>query len=174
MNSIKRMIRFLDKSLEIVSMILLVLMIIVTVYQVILRSIFNNPTSWSEEIALLFMIWFGYLGVVNGVKDRTHITVEALSSRLSPRIQRILEKISDVLICGFGILMIKEGVVLYNISNMQRLPATQINKGMMYLVLIICGFMMVIYTTLQILNISIDREEKLTLKSNTNATEELL
>ena len=38
---------------------LLTIITLVTVLQVFLRFFLSRPTSWSEEIALLCLIWFG-------------------------------------------------------------------------------------------------------------------
>jgi hypothetical protein len=43
--------------------LLLVAITMDTVAQVFLRLLLNSPTRWSEEIALLFLIWFGLLAV---------------------------------------------------------------------------------------------------------------
>jgi TRAP-type C4-dicarboxylate transport system permease small subunit len=68
-----------------VLMISLALMVIVIFSQVVMRYVFNNSLSWSEEFARYLFVWFSWLGVSAGVKDSEHLRVEFLSMGLKKR-----------------------------------------------------------------------------------------
>jgi C4-dicarboxylate transporter DctQ subunit len=52
--------------------------------QVIMRYVFNNSLSWSEELTRYIFIWQIWLGASIGLRDKKHIKVEVLESILSP------------------------------------------------------------------------------------------
>lgn len=63
----------------------LAVMVIVIFTQVVMRYVFNNSLSWSEEFARYLFIWFSWMGVSAGLKDGEHLKVEKLSSALVKR-----------------------------------------------------------------------------------------
>lgn len=135
----------IHRAIEWLCVLLLIVMIAVTVYQVFMRSVLNSATSWSEEIALLMMIWFGYLGMALGVRERVHISVDFLYERL-PRVAQIfMDGIGRILVSVFAFTMLRQGIFLTSISTIQRFPATRIPRAWMYVVLVISGFLMMLY-----------------------------
>lgn len=138
-------IRILHTMVERVCVALLVMMIIVTVYQVFMRSVVNRSASWSEEAALLMMIWFGYLGMALGIREDVHISIEFVFDRLPRRLQIALETIGRILIGVFSFAMLRQGIRLSVISSVQRLPATRLPRSSLYIILILSGFLMLIY-----------------------------
>lgn len=66
-------------------MIALAVMVAVIFMQVVMRYVFNNSPSWSEEFARYLFIWFSWMGVSAGLKDGEHLKVELLSIALTKR-----------------------------------------------------------------------------------------
>lgn len=61
-------------------------MIVVVIFmQVVMRYVFNDSLSWSEELARYLFVWFSWLGVSAGVKDNEHLRVEFLAMGLKKR-----------------------------------------------------------------------------------------
>jgi len=76
---------------------IIVLLVILTVMEVVLRKFFNSPTIWSFEVlkqlfALYFMITAGY-GLLKG----SHISVDLFSRLLSEKKKAILSIVSYVI-----------------------------------------------------------------------------
>ena len=142
-----------SRIIEIVSVILLVLMIVTTCYQVVLRYVFNNPTSWSGEIAIIFLIWFGYLGIALGVKERGHISIDIIYSKLNSTYKKCLDLFFYVCMIIFSIMMITNGKLLFSVTTMQKLPATGLSKALLYLTLIVTGILIILYSVQNILEI---------------------
>ena len=59
--------------------IVLAVMVAVIFSQVVMRYVFNNSLSWSEEFARYLFVWFSWMGVSAGLKDGEHLKVEILS-----------------------------------------------------------------------------------------------
>ena len=138
-------IHILHTTIEWICVVLLAVMIVVTVYQVFMRSVLNDATSWSEEVALLLMIWFGYLGMALGVREKTHISIEFVFDHLPLGVRIVVDAIGRILVSAFACAMVWEGIRLTSISTVQRFPATRLPRSSMYLVLVLSGSLMLVY-----------------------------
>ena len=142
-----------SRVIEIISVILLVLMIVTTCYQVFLRYVFNSPTSWSGEIAIIFLIWFGYLGIALGIKEKGHISIDFIYDKLNPTYKKCLDLFFYICMIIFSVMMITNGKLLFSVTTMQKLPATGLSKALLYLTLIVTGILMILYSVQNILEI---------------------
>ena len=142
-----------SRIIEVISVVLLVLMIVITCYQVFLRYVFNSPTSWSGELAIIFLIWFGYLGIALGVKEKGHISIDFIYNKLNLTYRKCLDLFFYVCMIIFSIMMIVNGKLLFSVTTMQKLPATGLSKALLYLTLIVTGILMILYSVQNILEI---------------------
>jgi TRAP-type C4-dicarboxylate transport system permease small subunit len=51
---------------------------------VILRYVFNDPLTWSEEFVVTIFVWSVMLGVPSALRARIHVRIDALVLRLGP------------------------------------------------------------------------------------------
>jgi len=116
----------------------LAFMLIVIFYQVVARYVFNNPPTWSEELALLVMIWISLLGAGIGVRTGIHMKVEIFLNLFPKWFQKFLELVVLILIGYFGYMMMKYSYIL-SIRLPNKMPATGIPVWWMYLPAMICG-----------------------------------
>lgn len=52
------------------------------------RQVFGRPLMWSEELSSLIFVYVGMLGISMGIRNQTHVLIDFLCSRFSPRMQR--------------------------------------------------------------------------------------
>lgn len=69
---------------------------------VVLRYVFNDPLTWSEEFVVTLFVWAVMLGVPSALRCRMHIRVDALILRLNPLGRRI----AGVLACVSGAVIV--------------------------------------------------------------------
>lgn len=131
-------------------MIFLVLMTIIISYQVFTRYFLNSTPYWSEEIALLLMVWFSFIGIALGVKRETHLSIEFLVNKLSQKPKKILYIVSHCLECLFGIIVFIYGAKLVSLTKTSTLPATQLKTSFLYLMVPVAGVMITIYAVMKI------------------------
>lgn len=118
---------------------LLVGITVVTVLQVFLRFALNSPTSWSEEIALLGLIWFGFFAIAIGIRRHQHVAVTFLRDLLPPAGAAALDYAAQIAIAVFMFTVAWFGRNLTDLVGAQLLPASQISKMWLYLPAIIGG-----------------------------------
>jgi TRAP-type C4-dicarboxylate transport system permease small subunit len=69
--------------------------------QVLFRYVFDLPLMWTEELARLMCVFTTYFGSVVVLLMREHIRVDFLDAFLSPRGQKVLVLVCDVLVGWF-------------------------------------------------------------------------
>lgn len=76
-----------------VVMLLIIPMILVTVYDVILRYLFRSPTAWAYEISWMTYAAFFILGGAYTLVEDSHIGVDIIFRKFSPKTQLFLKAI---------------------------------------------------------------------------------
>ncbi|SEM70976.1 TRAP transporter small permease [Palleronia pelagia] len=121
--------------------LLLVAITTVTVAQVFLRFVMNSPTSWSEEIALLFLIWFGLLAVAVGIRRHEHVAITFLRDLLPHRVALALDYLAQLSMAGFMFTVMYYGQDLVDLAGVQVLPASGLPKALLYIPALVGGLL---------------------------------
>ena len=84
-----------------VGQITLMAMVMLTIVDIILRRIFNRPLSSSLELSQVMLVIVVFSSVVYCGIQRSHVRIDALTSRFSPKMQAVLNSITGL----FGVLL---------------------------------------------------------------------
>ena len=76
-----------------------------TTYEVVMRRIFDSPTTWVFSVSLFVMVWFVLLAGPFGVKERKQIVVDSLILHLSERTRCVLGIATYMISLVFIIIM---------------------------------------------------------------------
>lgn len=100
------MMKWLNDNLEAAlgGLLLAGIVILITV-QVVMRYVFQNALSWSEELTLWSFIWFIWIGIAYAFKERKHVKVTFFQDLLPANAKRMLEVVIDIAIVVFLITM---------------------------------------------------------------------
>jgi TRAP-type C4-dicarboxylate transport system permease small subunit len=125
----------LVRTTEIICALLLISIAALTVAQVVMRYVFNNPFVWSEELSIAAFIYMTFLGIsVAYAKDR-HLWVDAFVAVLPRTAAIIVNSLILALSAGFfilvSILMVKVMVVTWNMGI--TTAALEIPRAFIYL-----------------------------------------
>jgi TRAP-type C4-dicarboxylate transport system permease small subunit len=85
----------IEKALDAVLVFMMIVMAGAVVLQVTSRYVFNNPTSWSEELARYLFVWITFLGAAVVIRKRRHVDVTVLTDRLPPSAAKVVYLVSD-------------------------------------------------------------------------------
>lgn len=134
-----------------VSKVLLIGMLLIVFANVVLRYVFNSGILWSEEVSLLFEVWFIFLSLGLGVKHRLHMSINLVQRESIPSwLNRALDTLSDVVFIMVGVVMIVYGLRLTQFTMRSIMPATRWPAGVLYLVLPFSGVLVVVESLLHI------------------------
>ncbi|MBM4315539.1 MAG: TRAP transporter small permease, partial [Deltaproteobacteria bacterium] len=81
----------LTTFLEYLSMVCIAAMSMLVIAQVVLRYVFNDPLTWSEEMARIAFIYLAFIGIGAAYGRRKHMAIDAVVILLPPRIRRAVE-----------------------------------------------------------------------------------
>ena len=142
----------IDKAIDGFCIILLVAMILIVVMAVITRKGFGWMFAWSEEITLLCLTWFTFMGIAVGFRERLHLSMEMIDiDKLPPKVLLVTDRFIDLVTFFFGLYLVIYG---WNFAMMMRgsiLSATEMPNLVQYIVMPITGVMTCIYAALQFL-----------------------
>ncbi|MDR3284175.1 MAG: TRAP transporter small permease [Treponema sp.] len=146
-----KILKWLDDNFEqTVSIALMSLMTVIMFIQVIMRYVFSNSLSWSEELARYMFIWLVYFGISYGAKIRKHIKIEAFLGVFPKKARPYIEVLGDVLFFLFAIFIIYTSFqwVQRQIMLKQRSPALHIPMWIVYAAPFV-GFMLCAFRQVQ-------------------------
>lgn len=135
--------------LEYSKVVLLVIVFIVSA-QVISRKFLGQSIRWSEEVALLLMVWMAFISMAIGVEKKLHISISMFYDMFPKKLQWILEKVNYIVIFAFGVALMYYGVLLVISTSTSTLPATKWPSCMLYLMMPVGGLFIAYYTFLDL------------------------
>ena len=80
--------RFIRKTSEIVIVFLFMLLVAVVFYQVVARYVFNDPPSWTEELARYCQVWIILLTSSICIRKGSHLSVDYFGHRIGVEAKR--------------------------------------------------------------------------------------
>lgn len=102
--------RRLNKLVERICVVLMVLLILDVWLGVLVRYALPLPITFTEEAARYLMIWVALLAVSSGISHREHIGMVIVFDRLPPKLRRGLAVIFDLIAFGFFALLLFYGL----------------------------------------------------------------
>lgn len=96
--------RFLDgvqKALKVLEILLLSAIVLIMVYQCIMRYIFQQAQPWCEELSLYLSIYSVFLGIPIAVRRDSHLQVDFLLSFMSEKTRSFISCISSLAAIAF-------------------------------------------------------------------------
>ncbi|HAT6805019.1 TPA: TRAP transporter small permease subunit [Citrobacter freundii] len=138
-----------DRGIAAFSVIVMIALVICVVWQVFSRYVLNQPSTLTDELARFLMIWVGLLGAAYTVGAQRHLSIDLLSLSLNDYKRALLNLFINLLIFGFaGSVIVAGGIKLINktLVTSQVSAAMQIPMGYVYVVLPLCGAVMMFYS----------------------------
>jgi TRAP-type C4-dicarboxylate transport system permease small subunit len=130
-----KVLKWLDENFErVICVFLMSVMSSVLFLQVIMRKVFNNSLSWSEEMARYLFIWLIYFGISYGAKAGKHIKVEAFLGIFPKKLRPVIGIIGELFVLGFAVFIIftSFNLVQKQIKLGQVSPAMHVPMWFMY------------------------------------------
>jgi TRAP-type C4-dicarboxylate transport system permease small subunit len=140
----------IDKIMEGFCIALLVAMILIVFVAVITRKVFGFVFAWSEEITLLCLTWFTFMGIAIGFRERLHLGMDLLT-KMPAGVTRVLDRIVDAVTFLFGLYLVIYGWGFTMMMRGSILAATQLPNLIQYVVMPITGVFTCVYSALQFL-----------------------
>ena len=145
----------LNKALNALAGLSLVVMTILTTYQVITRYIFNAPSTWSEELVGYMFGWATMFGAAICTGERGHMNIPILVDMLKPGAKKVLLIFGEIVALLFSaIILVYGGFTVSALAMGQQTSSLGVAVGLFYWVMPICGVLMVLYSAMNIVAIA--------------------
>jgi TRAP-type C4-dicarboxylate transport system permease small subunit len=108
-------------------LILATAIFVIVTMAVFMRYVLGTSFSWTEEVPRYLLIWISFLGAAVGVQRGEHIAFDLLYKSLPPKPRLVLFWILNLLVLGFGWIMLRYGIVFveeFGSDLMETIPYT--------------------------------------------------
>ncbi|MGB1926255.1 MAG: TRAP transporter small permease [Rubripirellula sp.] len=99
---------------------------------VIARYLFDDPFQWSEEVAKLALIWMTFISAAFVMAEHRHIAVDMITSKISDRVNLMIECVSYVIIAFSCLLLLIGGANFVWYVGKVGSPALGVPKSFWY------------------------------------------
>ncbi|OXM84890.1 TRAP transporter small permease [Paenibacillus rigui] len=157
MKGLKKIALAIDSFFESFSMLALLAMILIVTLQVMTRKLFNFVLFWSEEVTLLLLVWFSFLGIAIGFREKLHLAIDSFTSKLPDKVNWLLDRVIYASTFAFGVYLVVSGTEFTELMNESTLAATKLPNSVVYVIMPITGALVCIYSFLQFIGIDTRR-----------------
>lgn len=110
------------------------------------RYVLNDTPTWVEGYSFLLVMLIAFLGAAVGVRENTHISVVIFRTTVSEKVRKVFVFVTDILMAGFGGLMLWYGAQLTAFKWDALIPLIQISEGYRSLPLTIAGGLILLFS----------------------------
>ena len=142
----------MNKVIRIVCILLFAFMVIIGTSQILVRYIFNNPSTVSEELLTYSFTWMSLFAAAYVFGKREHMRMGFLADKLNKKKLTILNAIIEIIIIAFAlIVMVYGGISITSLSMTQKTASLGIPMGYVYIVIPITGVVIAVYGVLNVI-----------------------
>lgn len=93
------------KFLTAFCMLMLLMMVFFTVYTIIMRYVFEDPPVWGDLLTVLSNIWLVFIALALTVREKQHIALNLIYSRLPTAFGFAVQQLWALTICALGVVI---------------------------------------------------------------------
>ncbi|MBT0958877.1 TRAP transporter small permease [Alphaproteobacteria bacterium KMM 3653] len=146
---IERALDILSLLCMIAASICLVVLVATFGWLVFGRYVLNATPTWVEQLALLLICYITYLGAAVGIHENTHLGVTLFRDMMGQRISVFLKLVIDIVLAGFGLLMMLASIELVMFGWDTLLPMLNIPESFRSLSAALCGGLVFVFAGLR-------------------------
>lgn len=141
-----------DSALVWINVFLFAMMVVVGTYQILVRYLFNRPSTVSEELLTYTFAWLSLLAATYVFGQRGHMRMGFLADRLEERSRRILGIGTECLTIAFtAVVMVYGGIRITMLTMTQKTASLGIPMGCVYGIVPVCGVLILIYNGMNLM-----------------------
>lgn len=143
----------LDKIVAWILILLMGIMVLNVTWQVVSRYVFQNPSSFTDELSRYMLIWLGMLGAAYVAGQDQHLAIDILPQKLVGQAKAKLMIFIYGLVLFFALLVMVLGgsnLVYITFILEQKSATLQLPLAYVYSIIPISGFIVAYYQIYQI------------------------
>ena len=124
----------------------LLTIVAVVFYQVFGRYVLNSSPTWTENLALVLILYVTLIGAAVGVRDAGHIGMDSLLVMLPDRMRERIEFVIHLLVAAFGAAMAYNGWILGASVGTVKIANLGLPEVIRYVPLVTSGVLIVSFS----------------------------
>ncbi len=114
---LERFVALVTYALHASLVVAMAIMLACIALQVVMRYVFGNAPSWTEELALLMFSWCIMGGIALGVREGFHVRLDILLTALPPFLSRWIETGIGAATAVFGAYLTWSGLRFVDVTS---------------------------------------------------------
>lgn len=155
METAEKIRRTIDQVLGSINVFLFICMTAVGAYQILVRYLFNRPSTVSEELLTYLFTWMALLAAAYVFGKREHMRMGFVADKLRQKERAALDLAIEGLIFMFAaIVLLYGGIQITSLTMAQKTASLGIPMGYVYCVVPLCGVLIMGYSVLNIMGLA--------------------
>lgn len=160
MNFIELIKSSINKILALVISVLLTVMTLLVLWQVFTRYIMNDPSTFTEELVIIILVWTSFLGAAYAFGTREHMALIFLKNKLTGKKKKALTFFIDIVVLLFvWTILIKGGYKITMGVMATKTPILGLSKSVIYSSTLVSGLIIALFQVVNILEDFIGRKK---------------
>lgn len=122
-----------------IAMLALAVMVWAVLVSVFGRYVVHRSPAWTEELAIICIVWLCMLSAQLGVYDGIHIRMTLIENIFPEKIWKAIYRYADIIPLIINVIIVIYGCKIASTNGMNRLPSSGWPMLTEYLALIISG-----------------------------------
>lgn len=154
LETIKGIRKAADRILGGINVFLFACMTVVGTYQILVRYLFNRPSTVSEELLTYLFTWMALLAAAYVFGRREHMRMGFLADKLGQQSRAALDVAIEGLVFVFAaVVLVYGGIQITSLTMAQKTASLGIPMGYVYCVVPVCGILIMGYSVLNIIGL---------------------
>ncbi len=152
-------LQLVSRALGIICLGLFTALTLVVLWQVVSRYALTSPSSTSEELARILLMWLGLLGACYAHSKDAHIAIR-LFQGLPGHINRARDQLIAAACQAFSLVLLVGGIKLCQVTYElnQRTPVMDLPVAGVYSVIPLAGVLLTVFSTAGFLKIGKEQD----------------
>ena len=125
---------------------LLLISVLLNVTQVFTRYAMNDPVFWTEEMVRYSTVWLTFVGAAAASLYGDHMDMNLFLDLKNSRFQAWHQAFLQLIVLGFSVLLIWQGIKFCYLNGMQTAPATGLPMIYVYGATVVGGVLLALVT----------------------------
>jgi len=144
----------LDAVLNVLTIFLFGVMVVVGTYQILVRYLFNSPSTVSEELLTYAFAWMSLLASAYVFGKRGHMRMGFVADRLHGAARRWLDIITEALVLVFfAVVPVYGGLRITALTMTQKTASLGVPMGYVYAIVPASGILVILYSVLNLIEL---------------------
>jgi len=150
------MLKWLDRCLRAIIIVLFSLVVIITLVQVISRHL-SIPLQGTDETVRFLFIWLVFIGIAYGMKEKVHIAVDFLNDKFSTGVQFVINILIYLLMIFYAVVLIYFGIEVTKVMHLQFAPISRIPMSYIFAAIPVGSTLLLLYILIDLKNLLKER-----------------